>query len=168
MRMRADRRGARETAMRALFQMDLSGCGPEWALESVMEHSPDLELEGAASEYARSLVMGTSFNIGGIDRVIEGLTHDWAVSRMSPTDRNIMRVAVYEIMHTHDVPMAAAIDEAVEIAKIYGSAESPRFVNGILGALAEQIRAQKDADKKDRDAHANVGDSDGSPIGDEE
>ena len=59
---------------------------------------------------------------------------------MSPTDRNIMRIAVCEMLYLKDVPVATAIDEAVEIAKLYGTADSPRFVNGILGALAERIK----------------------------
>lgn len=141
-RMRAERRPAREAAMRALYQMDLSGCDPEWALSTAMEQSADLKLEGSAKAYASELVKGVAFNRGAVDRTIESVAKDWAMSRMSPTDRNIMRIAVYEMMVSKQVPVASAIDEAVEIAKVYGSAESPRFVNGILGALAEQARAE--------------------------
>jgi N utilization substance protein B len=142
-RMRAERRPAREAAMRALYQMDLSGCDAEWALNTAMEQSPDLKLEGGAREYAGQLVNGVTSNRGVVDKAIEGVAKDWAMSRMSPTDRNIMRIAVYEMMVSKQVPVASAIDEAVEIAKVYGSAESPRFVNGILGALAEQVRAEQ-------------------------
>jgi N utilization substance protein B len=77
-----------------------------------------------------------------IDKVLAEVAHDWSVSRMSPTDRNIMRIAVYEMLYLDDVPVASSIDEAVEIAKVYGSADSPRFVNGILGSLAERRKRQ--------------------------
>lgn len=138
--MRAERRMAREAAMRALYQMDLSGCTPEWALQSALEQSFDLKMEGHARDYAEELVNGVAFNLAEVDRAIESVAKDWAMSRMSPTDRNIMRIAVYEMLVSRQVPVASAIDEAVEIAKIYGNAESPRFVNGILGALAERAR----------------------------
>ncbi|HAN87337.1 MAG: transcription antitermination factor NusB [Bacillota bacterium] len=152
--MRSERRRAREAAMRALYQMDMSGCSPEWAVAFAVNDSADLDLPERARSYAVELVMGAVERIREIDEIMTGLSHDWAVSRMSPTDRNIMRIAVWEMLYLKDVPVAAAIDEAVEIAKLYGTADSPRFVNGILGALAERI--------KDGQASA------GEPVGGEE
>jgi N utilization substance protein B len=129
--------------MRALYQMDLSGCGPRRAVEYAIGDSPDLPLSPHAKEYAESLVMGAWAHREAIDSEIASLARDWSVGRMSPTDRNVMRVAVYEMLYVDGVPMATSIDEAVEIAKIYGSADSPRFINGILGGLAEKLRATR-------------------------
>lgn len=156
--MRFERRRAREAAMRALYQMDMSGCSPEWAVAFAVNDSADLDLPERARSYAVELVMGTVERIREIDEIMTGLSHDWAVSRMSPTDRNIMRIAVWEMLYLKDVPVAAAIDEAVEIAKLYGTADSPRFVNGILGALAERIK----------DGQASAGESVGGEEGDGE
>lgn len=141
--MRSERRRAREAAMRALYQMDMSGCSPEWAVSFAVENSCDLDLPDRSRSYATQLVMGTVERMREIDEIITGISHDWSVSRMSPTDRNVMRIAVCEMLYLKDVPVAAAIDEAVEIAKLYGTADSPRFVNGILGALAERMKADE-------------------------
>jgi N utilization substance protein B len=156
--MRSERRRAREAAMRALYQMDMSGCSPEWAVSFAVNDSVDLDLPDRAQSYAAQLVMGTVERMREIDEIMTGLSHDWAVSRMSPTDRNIMRIAVWEMLYLKDVPVAAAIDEAVEIAKLYGTADSPRFVNGILGALAERIK----------DEQASAGELSGEEGDDEE
>ena len=140
--MRAERRRAREAAMRALYQADLSGCAAEWAIQCALEQSPDLELTEQGKSFAVQLVRGSCEHKREIDSIMADVAHDWSVSRMSPTDRNIMRIAVYEMLYLEDVPVASSIDEAVEIAKIYGSADSPRFVNGILGSLAERLKRQ--------------------------
>lgn len=144
MRMRAERRRAREAAMRALYQVDLSGCAAEWAVQCALEQSQDLELTEQGRSFAGQLVRGSCEHRQEIDSVMAEVAHDWSVSRMSPTDRNIIRIAVYEMLHLDEVPIASSIDEAVEIAKIYGSADSPRFVNGILGSLAERLRGGSD------------------------
>ncbi|MEA4882871.1 MAG: transcription antitermination factor NusB [Clostridia bacterium] len=138
--MRTDRRRAREAAMRALYQMDISGSSPEQACEFAVAGSPDLDLPERAQLFAKTLVFGVVSKLKEIDDVIARLARDWAVDRMSPTDRNVMRIAVFEMLYLHDAPVAASIDEAVEIARLYGSAESSRFVNGILGSLAEMIK----------------------------
>ncbi len=140
--MRAERRRARESAMRALYQVDLSGCATEWALRCALEQSQDLGLSEQGRSFAGQLVRGSCEHKQEIDKVLAEVAHDWSVSRMSPTDRNIMRIAVYEMLYLDDVPVASSIDEAVEIAKVYGSADSPRFVNGILGSLAERRKRQ--------------------------
>jgi len=140
--MRAERRRAREAAMRALYQVDLSGCATEWALRCALEQSQDLELSEQGRSFAGQLVRGSCEHKREIDSIMADVAHDWSIGRMSPTDRNIMRIAVYEMLYLEDVPIASSIDEAVEIAKIYGSADSPRFVNGILGSLAERLRRQ--------------------------
>jgi len=130
--------------MRALYQVDLSGCAAEWAVQCALEQSQDLELTEQGRSFAGQLVRGSCEHRQEIDSVMAEVAHDWSVSRMSPTDRNIIRIAVYEMLHLDEVPIASSIDEAVEIAKIYGSADSPRFVNGILGSLAERLRGGSD------------------------
>jgi len=142
LRMRAERRRAREAAMRALYQVDLSGCAEEWAIQCALEQSHDLDLGERGKSFARQLVLGSCERKQDIDGIMAEVAHDWAVNRMSPTDRNIMRIAVYEMLYLESVPVASSIDEAVEIAKLYGSADSPRFVNGILGTLADRLKRQ--------------------------
>lgn len=160
--MRAERRRAREAAMRALYQMDLSGCSIDRAIEYSVMDSPDLDLSARSMDYARELALGVASDLPRIDVTIANLARDWSLDRMSPTDRNIMRVAVYEMLNVKEVPVAAAIDEAVEIAKTYGSADSPRFINGILGSLAEQLKA-KPSESKGSDESGDDGEEDGEP-----
>ena len=156
--------------MRALYQMDMSGCSPEWAVSFAVNDSVDLDLPDRAQSYAAQLVMGTVERMREIDEIMTGLSHDWAVSRMSPTDRNIMRIAVFEMLFLKDVPVAAAIDEAVEIAKLYGTADSSRFVNGILGALAERMKDEQAPEAEpssgeEGDGEETKGDSGGRDCG---
>ncbi len=120
----------------------MSGCAKEWAIQCALEQSQDLELTERGKSFANQLMQGSCERRQEIDGIIAEVAHDWSVSRMSPTDRNIMRIAIYEMLYLEDVPVASSIDEAVEIAKLYGSADSPRFVNGILGTLAARLKRQ--------------------------
>lgn len=129
------RRIAREIVLQSLFQIDFSGCDAESALEaSLAEHE---EKDAAkAKTYAEKTLQGVLENLAAIDGKIGEYAIDWTVERMSATDRNILRVAVYEMMFAEEkIVPGIAINEAVEIAKRYGTEESPRFINGILGKM---------------------------------
>ena len=131
------RRIAREVALQSLFQIDFNSCEADAAVEaSLAEH--DEENAPKAYDYALQLVQGVLVNKEAIDARLGEYAIDWTVERMPATDRNILRVAVYEMLFAEQ-PLAfgVAINEAVEVAKAYGTEESPRFVNGVLGKLAK-------------------------------
>lgn len=127
----ASRRRAREIAMQALFQFDLNPGSGAADVERFL--AARLAMPGLVA-FARSLMDGVRTHASKIDGVLEGLSDNWRVSRMAATDRAILRLACHEILHT-DTPPKVACDEAVELAKRYGSAASPRFVAGIIGRL---------------------------------
>jgi transcription antitermination protein NusB len=135
------RRRARELALQALFEIDLGQADPEFALAQA--YVRDREDGGAAlsdreADYLRRLVLGTAARIAEIDGEIVRLAKDWAVERMANVDRNVLRLAIYELRHEPEVPVSAVINEAVELVKEYSTAESSRFVNGILGSLVRE------------------------------
>ena len=131
------RRIAREVALQSLFQIDFNSCEAEVAVEAaITEHDEDNAPK--AYDYALHLVQGVLANKEAIDGRLSEYAIDWTVERMPATDRNILRVAVYEMLFAEQ-PLAfgVAINEAVEVAKAYGTEESPRFVNCVLGKLAK-------------------------------
>lgn len=144
------RRKAREFALGLLFQADIGGMGPagafmnaadtlrilfeEWELDPSERH----KLEAEIDQYGRRVCEEYFRDAQAIDNAIDSLSHDWALERMPGIDRNILRLALTELRHSPDVPPSAAINEAVELAKIYGTPESGKFVNGILGAYARR------------------------------
>jgi N utilization substance protein B len=132
------RRLARELALKLLFQVDVGHIPLAEVLAHYREDNPDLP--AAALDYAEQLVRGVARHIGEIDKILENLAEDWSLERLASVDRNILRIATYELLHEPTVPVSAAINEAVELAKIYSTAESGRFVNGILGSVAKQYR----------------------------
>lgn len=127
----AKRSDAREVAFQVLYQDDLNPRNnPAVADAFIREH---ISSEGLA-EFARSLVAGARRNRPEIDAALNEVADNWTLDRMAATDRNILRLAAYELLHT-DTPRAVAIDEGVELAKRFGSAQSAKFVNGILDRL---------------------------------
>ena len=116
-----------------LFQIDVGKQPVDEVVEGALAQSV---LEGANREFAESLVRGALEHQTDIDRMLEKLTTDWALDRQAAVDRNILRLTAYEVLYCLETPVAAVINEAVELAKKYSTAESGRFVNGVLGALA--------------------------------
>ena len=124
------RRRAREAALQILFQMDVGKLSLEDALASVA--APDwLPADWALVE---SLCRGTRAHQAEIDLVIARFAARWTIERMAAVDRNILRMAIYELQHT-PTPLGVAINEAVELAKRFSTEESGRFVNGLLGNI---------------------------------
>lgn len=132
------RRIAREAALQSLFQIDFNSCEAAAAVEAaIAEH----EEPGAdqAQAYALQLAEGVLAHEQEIDARLSKYAIDWTIERMPATDRNILRVAAFEMLFADPAVAAGiAINEAVEIAKEYGTEESPRFVNGVLGKLAQE------------------------------
>lgn len=134
------RRKGRELALQALYQVDLSGEESRSALRSFWEHC---DAPSDARTFGEDLVGGVLDERPRIDQLIEASSDNWRVDRLSHVDRNILRVATYELLCRRDVPASVAIDEAIEIAKRFGSDESPTFVNGVLDSIAVSVGAKE-------------------------
>jgi N utilization substance protein B len=130
------RRKAREVALKVLFQMDLGRqtLDEAWPLAVEGERLP-----AASAAFARELAAGAASHQAEIDRLLSECSEGWKVSRMPGVDRNLLRLAAYELLHRPDIPASVTINEAVELAKVYGTDESPRFINGVLGQLARRL-----------------------------
>lgn len=94
--------------------------------------------DGAPSAFCRSLLAGYEANREVVDAAIAGISENWTLARMPFVDRNILRVAAYEILFEPEIPHSVSINEAVELAKTYGGDDSSKFVNGVLGRLAAE------------------------------
>ncbi|MCS7252968.1 MAG: transcription antitermination factor NusB [Armatimonadota bacterium] len=129
------RHRARRIALQALFQADVGGAPIEEALEFLFQ---DKQLPKDVIEFATRLALGTWQHRDEIDRVIQECAPHWPIERMANVDRNILRMATYEILHMPDTPHSVSINEAVELAKLFGTSESGRFVNGILGGIVKR------------------------------
>ncbi len=132
---------SRELALRAVFQIDVADTPPEDALTVAAEEITESE---EALEFAHTLVLGCTEHRDRLDGVIERYARGWTLSRMANVDRNILRLAVYELLYSPEVPAGVVVDEAVELAKKYSTAESGRFVNGILGQLARHLDEERE------------------------
>lgn len=144
------RRKAREAALQALYQCDTLDDWSEEAMTLYFSiYNPDALTvkEGAAAEnveFSRSLIRGVISRMEEIDRHISGASTHWSVSRMPRVDRNILRCATYELVFASDIPVSVSINEAIEIAKRYGTADSPMFINGVLDNIATTLMANPD------------------------
>ncbi len=136
------KRKAREAAMRTLYEIDLGKTDFEAALEITLDEA---KLDEEIAAYTRQLVFGIKKSMPEIDRRLSAIVKGFDYSRIAPVDRNVLRVAAYELLEVPEMPPAVTINEAIEIAKRYSTAESGKFVNGILGQLL------KESDKADWD-----------------
>ena len=128
------RRQARGVALRALYEGDASDHSPKTTAERLLAEE---SLGASGSGFALSLVEGIADNLKEIDGAIGDLAPAWPVANIPIVDRNVLRIAIYEIRYAASTPPKVAINEAVELAKTYGSGSSPRFINGVLGSLME-------------------------------
>ena len=129
------RRKARELALQMLFQHDLSGNAPDMIVttfEDLQKSKPNTR------EFAVKIFRGTVDNLTSIDDMIQQQADNWRLSRMAVVDRNIIRMSVYEFMHETDTPKLVIIDEAIEIAKKFGTQKSSQFINGILDGILKR------------------------------
>ncbi len=119
-----------------LFQLDVTGS--EYDQKIIEEFWSDKNEHDNIKEFSAQLVKGTLENLKSIDEMIEAVTENWLLKRMATVDRNILRFAAYEILYRKDIPSAATINEALEIAKKYSAIESAAFLNGVLDRLAKE------------------------------
>lgn len=126
---------AREVALQALHQLEFNE--PVDAAAGAQRRLGFLRgrlRSPALVEFAESLVAGVRGHLAALDTTLDALSSNWRVSRMAATDRTVLRLAAYELLHT-DTPGPVVVDEAIELARRYGSAASPRFVAGLLGGM---------------------------------
>lgn len=141
---------SREFALQLLYQIDLSGAAPDEVYKDFWTKGADptfsKEEKKAVEQskkdkdvrrYADQLTRGTLEHLAEIDKLIEKFTENWEMKRMAYVDRNILRLASFEILYLEDIPVKVAINEAVELAKRYGESDSSKFVNGILDRIAK-------------------------------
>ena len=128
------RRKTRVVSLQVLYEADSVGHDVEQVLQGRTE---DAGLSGPSVEFAKDLVHGVLANRKEIDKIVSGFAPSWPIDQMAIVDRNILRIAVFEIVIGKTSPPKVAINEAVELAKAYGSDSSSKFVNGVLGSVME-------------------------------
>ena len=129
------RREARERALSLLYEADAKGISPAALLE---------ELPVVPDPFAADEVAGVGRDQAQIDALISRFSVDWTIDRMPVVDRTLLRMAIWELVARPDIPTGAVISEAVELAKTYSTEESGRFVNGVLGSVAAEVRGAVD------------------------
>lgn len=130
------RRKARELAVQLLYQHDLAKMDPEEGMRLFWDYFP-VELE--AREFCTQLVLGTLDRLMVIDELLSEASDNWSLSRMSVVDRNILRLATYELVDRPEIPPSVSLNEAIEIAKKYSSPDAAVFINGVLDRVKRTV-----------------------------
>ena len=131
------RRKAREIALQVLYQIDTTGIDAGEAIELFWRY---FDAPQSAREFAAALVTGTMQHVAEIDEAIRNCSDHWSIERMARVDKNILRMAVYEMLYLHEIPPKATLNEAIDLGKNFGSENSGSFVNGILDAFYSRIQ----------------------------
>ncbi len=143
--MMSERRKARKDALEILYEKEITG----QPLDVIIKNRKVARAE-EASEFTVELVEGVEKHLKQIDSIIRAHTDNWALERMPIVDRNLIRIGLYELLYEEDIPYSVSINEAVELAKIYGMEESSKFVNGVLGRIATELKEEKETGKGKR------------------
>ena len=125
---------ARSLALQVLYEVDIAKHPPVDVFKARLEETP---LSDELSEFARQIIFGVLPRTNNLDQLIGKYAPEWPFDQVAAIDRNILRIALWEFAVFHETPIKVAINEAVELAKQFGSDSAPRFVNGVLGALAD-------------------------------
>jgi N utilization substance protein B len=129
------RRKARELALQMLYDHDVSGNPPD----TIISNFDDLQKSRPNTrEFATRVFKGTVDHLGKIDEMIVAQADNWRIERMAVVDRNIIRMSIYEFLYENDTPKLVVIDEAIEIAKKFGTQKSSQFINGILDGILKR------------------------------
>ena len=129
---------ARSLALQVLYEVDIANHPPGEIYQLRLEENP---LPDEIAEFARQIIFGVLPLTGTLDQIIAEYAPEWPLDQIAAIDRNILRMALWEFAVHHETPIKVAINEAVELAKQYGSDSAPRFINGVLGALADHQHA---------------------------
>ncbi len=145
------RHHGRELALKALFEYDLTKFDALALVSRVIKAE-----SGDDRRFVEGLVNGVLAQESDIDRTIEENAIQWRVNRMPTVDRNILRLATFELMSSNDVPISVIIDEALELAQVYSTEQSKKFINGVLGQVAAKFRPEGDRDRLDSAEYHDV------------
>jgi len=137
----ASRRKSRELALQMLFQCEQGKHAPEHVLATFLRVQ---KADPEALSFARELFEGTLADMSSLDRLIGGQAANWRLERMAAVDRNLLRLALYELLHHPETPAAVVIDEALEIARRFSGDESVDFVNGVLDGIRKSLVAKQE------------------------
>ena len=132
------RRKARMASLQCLFAMDLRAWPVEVPLDWVVEENP---LSTTARQFAQALIAGVQSSRDRLDGLIHSYAPAWPVAQLPLVDRNVLRIALFELLYTQETPRKSAANEAVEVAKVFGSESSARFVNGVLGSVIADLES---------------------------
>jgi transcription antitermination protein NusB len=138
--MKGARHKAREIAIQVLYEVDSVNHSSENALQNILSR---IEVPEDVAGFSRELVNGVIQNREELDQNIRDFAPAWPLDQISIVDRNILRLAIFEILHDNKIPVKVAINEAVELAKTFGSDNSSRFVNGVLGSVSNLVSNKK-------------------------
>lgn len=133
------RRRGREAALQMLYQMDVGGASAREAVQTYWAHLAGGVAPAEGQEFANEIVQGVERENDRIDEMIRTVSQHWRLERMTRVDRNILRMATFELLALSDVPRRVTLNEAVELAKRYGSEGSAGFVNGVLDRIATDL-----------------------------
>ncbi len=140
----APRQRSRSVALQALYAEDLAeACKPARStrVEEIFERvAQNFDLPASARDFALDLFSGTASHLDEIDALLSENAVNWKISRMAAVDRNVLRLAIFELTRT-DTPVSVVLDEAIQLARRFGAESSPGFVNGVLDAVARQVRS---------------------------
>jgi len=146
---RAPRQRSRQAALQTLYARDFTDpqqVGGEIGIEELFERvAQNFDLPVGARDFALKLASGTASELSTIDDLLAANAINWKISRMAAVDRNVLRLGIYELTRT-DTPVSVILDEAIQLARRFGGESSPGFVNGVLDAVAKQVREQTEQD----------------------
>jgi N utilization substance protein B len=142
---------SRTIAMQTLYEWDMRR---ELAIAEIMDRNIGEFQKDADSDYITTVVNGVLENVETIDSKISEAAPEWPVDQISPIDKSILRVAIYELLHSTEVPPKVAINEAVELAKLFGGENSSKFINGVLGTIyraSDRFKQEEESTETDND-----------------
>lgn len=137
---------ARETALQILYFWQVGGVTPAQAIGAYFGAHP-VELGEPARAFVEAVVTGTAGAVDRLDPIIEAHSTHWRLERMAVIDKLILRMATWELQHVPETPAAVVLDEAIELARTFGSDDSVRFVNGLLDAIRKTVEQERDVER---------------------
>lgn len=144
--MTSSRRKARGAALQVLYEIDLTGHNLEQAVDSLVR---DTGLSGENILFVKELVKGVLASKNQLDEYIHRFAPAWPLSQLAVIDRNILRLSIYELLYVNSTPVKVSINEAVELAKAFGSDNSPKFINGVLSSVNSSLSRPGDGAPQD-------------------
>ncbi len=132
---------ARMSCLQMLYQVEVGKVEPAYALDDYFSKG---EYPCQHKDFSKFLIMGVSDNLADLDKIISAHAKNWNISRMAIVDKNILRMGVFELLYTKDIPPRVTINECVELAKKFGDTDSPKFINGILDSVYKKEESPKD------------------------